>query len=205
MNLEMQQLYKQSGGGGGGGGGGSGKGDKGDAGVAGVAGAKGDAGVAGVQGIQGATGPSGPSGGTGVLDGLDDVVVLSPEADQVLAFDAVSSKWINRPATTETTFTRTDVLQVIAGIARFYPLKSCKITSMWAWVGLASVGSPVTFDLLKNGVIVSSGSIAAGQFQMVIKNNLNIPLLTSDYLTLNVTGIGSSTPGSELRLRLQFI
>lgn len=140
----------------------------------------------------------------GQLGDLANVLITTPNDTDVLTFDTEQQKWVAKSIPTETTFTRTDVLQVVNGVARYYPLKACTLSTMWGWVGLAPEGTPITFNLLKNGVVVATGNIATGLFQMNPQTNLNIPLDVNDYLTLNITAVGSTTPGSELRLRLQF-
>lgn len=96
-------------------------------------------------------------------------------------------------------------LQIFGGTSRWYPPAPVTLIAIEAYVSVPSVGSDITFDLKKNGITVYSGVIAVGQ-QRLAPVAISVDLTTDDYLTLDVTGVGSTTPGSDLvvRSRLNF-
>ncbi|MBF0214595.1 MAG: hypothetical protein HQM00_13705, partial [Magnetococcales bacterium] len=92
-------------------------------------------------------------------------------------------------------------LQVMTGIARWYPPQAVAFGSMEAWVGTAPVGGQVQFTLRKNGISTATGSIAAGS-QRMVATPITLALTPLDWLTMDVTQVGSSVAGSDLTVRL---
>ncbi|MEO5350046.1 MAG: hypothetical protein H7836_10400 [Magnetococcus sp. YQC-3] len=99
------------------------------------------------------------------------------------------------------TITTTGELKSAIGVARWYPPINLFFSAWEAWVGEAPGGTPVQFTLKKNGVSIGSGTIAASAVRMA-KTALAFSVTTSDYLTLDITGVGVGPKGSDLVVRL---
>jgi hypothetical protein len=95
----------------------------------------------------------------------------------------------------------TGALQAMTGVARWYPPIPMRLTSWEAWVGEAPVGANVQFTLRKNGISAATGSIVSGSVRMALVD-LSLELTTTDYLTLDITGVGVAPKGSDLAVRL---
>nr|CRH06556.1 Protein of unknown function [Candidatus Magnetococcus massalia] len=92
-------------------------------------------------------------------------------------------------------------LQITTGTARWYPPGDVTLQSISVFVGTAPFGGDVQFVLLKNGVAIGSGTIAEDQYLSPVLE-LDVALTSSDYLTLDITAIGATIPGSDLHLRI---
>ena len=99
------------------------------------------------------------------------------------------------------TVTTAGELKSAIGVARWYPLINMSFSAWEAWIGEAPGGTPVQFTLKKNGVAIGSGSIAASAVKMT-RSALAFSVTTSDYLTLDITGVGVAPKGSDLVVRL---
>ena len=99
------------------------------------------------------------------------------------------------------TITTTGELKSAIGVARWYPPINMFFSAWEAWVGEAPGGTPVQFTLKKNGVSIGSGTIAASAFKMA-KTTLAFSATTSDFLTLDISGVGVGPKGSDLVVRL---
>jgi hypothetical protein len=95
------------------------------------------------------------------------------------------------------TFSYGGLLALNTGEARWYPPRDCTITNLEAWVSDAPVGADVEFDVLKVGVTLMSGVILDGFDTMPEQTGLSLPLLKSDYLTVNLTQIGGGANGGK--------
>jgi hypothetical protein len=91
-------------------------------------------------------------------------------------------------------------LSVVDGTGRWYndTGRTLAVQSVRASVGVAPTGSPLVVRLKKNGTTsLGTASIAAGG--STAKTVLSSQTLDDgDYLTIDVTGVGSTTPGSDL-------
>jgi plastocyanin len=88
----------------------------------------------------------------------------------------------------------------VTGTARLYPPSSLTITNVYASLSTTS-SSTFTFQLLKNGSVVGTYNISSGTNKMTT-TAANISLITTDYLTVNVT---AGTGASDLRIDLEYI
>jgi hypothetical protein len=107
-------------------------------------------------------------------------------------------------------FTILGGLSVGAGVSRFYPSSTIKITNVRASVNTAPTGASVIIDVLKNGTTIFTTQ--ANRPAIAISTNVsslavpNITSLTSsDYLTINVSQVGSTIPGSDLTVLVEFL
>jgi hypothetical protein len=94
-------------------------------------------------------------------------------------------------------------LTVTTGTAKLYVPFSINIVKSAARVETAPTGANVTVTVLKNNSIVDTLSIAANSTK-VVNNSLNIPMVEDDYITMNVTNIGSVIPGADLLVTLYY-
>ena len=85
------------------------------------------------------------------------------------------------------------------GTARLYPPSSLTISNVYASLSTTS-SSTFTFQLLKNGSAVGTYNISASTNKMTT-TAASISLITTDYLTVNVT---AGTGASDLRIDLEY-
>jgi len=96
-------------------------------------------------------------------------------------------------------------LVLLTGTARFYPPNNITLLSIRLAVGIAPVGSNVDVEIVKNGVLLQSLSIPDGA-NVSAQFFPPLPLLVNqtDYLTVNVTKVGSTTAGSDLTVIFEY-
>jgi hypothetical protein len=75
------------------------------------------------------------------------------------------------------------------------------ITKIQASLGIAPTGSGLSVRINKNGASVATLTIAAGQTKA--SSTPSIAVVAGDRLTVDVTAVGSTTPGSHLVVLLQ--
>jgi hypothetical protein len=98
-------------------------------------------------------------------------------------------------------FSKTGTIAVSTGVARWYPPRALTMASFEAWVGTAPTGANLIASVKKNGVqqftitITAGGNTASGAG--------SFSLLTTDYVTIDVTQVGSTVAGAELGIRLK--
>lgn len=95
-----------------------------------------------------------------------------------------------------------DTLTVSNGDRRWYANKNFRIRKVDAFLVTAPTGSSVELRINKNGTQVSNLSILASNTNS--SNNLNIPMSYGDYISFDVTQIGSGTPGSKLTMMFTY-
>ena len=87
-------------------------------------------------------------------------------------------------------------LAVTTGLARYYLESSGTVTRIRASVGTAPTGSSIIVTLLENGISVGTATIAAGAFTGT--TTLSSTYVAGDYLTANITQVGSTIAGTDL-------
>lgn len=98
-------------------------------------------------------------------------------------------------------FHKTGTLTVAPGVARWYPPVNTQILSIEAWVSTPPTGASILASIKKNGASIATVTIAAGAY-LAAPQAVNLAVLTTDYLTVDVTQIGSATAGTDLQIRL---
>ena len=83
------------------------------------------------------------------------------------------------------------------GVARYYPINTILITTVYANLGTAPSGN-FTFLIKKNGVSIGTTFTMSGVVMTPV--TVNVSLTTSDYLTLDITGVN----GSDLSIKLKY-
>jgi hypothetical protein len=99
-------------------------------------------------------------------------------------------------------------LATVVGTARWYPPKAIKILDIQAFVGVQCTGTPIHLDIKNKGVSVLGSPVeilVAQNFSnaYMIPDGSNL-LSVTDYLTLDVTQIGSILPGADLAVRIRY-
>lgn len=102
------------------------------------------------------------------------------------------------------TYYKNQNLSVYTGTQRFYMQSVSILKNVEAYIKTAPVGAAVNINIVKNGsTTIKSISIADGQYSSGA-NADTINLAKDDYLTVNVTQVGSTTPGADLYINLTF-
>lgn len=102
------------------------------------------------------------------------------------------------------TYYKNQNLSVYTGTQRFYMQSASILKNVEAYIKTAPVGAAVNINIVKNGsTTIKSISIADGQYSSGA-NADTINLAKDDYLTVNVTQVGSTTPGADLYINLTF-
>ena len=122
--------------------------------------------------------------------------------------DGTSSQWIDATSGTRAmpetliTYSATGSIIPYTGTARQYPPNNFTVLSADMWVSEAATGADIIARIRKNGSIIQTLTLAAGQYKQTT-TGLNISLLSSDYVTIDVTQVGSIVLGSNLNIRLR--
>ena len=95
-------------------------------------------------------------------------------------------------------------LEVTTGTARWVSPRNINISTVKAIVGTAPVGSSLITTLNKNGSAIDTLTIAAGS-DSDTNTGLSLSVSQSDYLTVDITQIGSTTAGSDLNVIITYV
>jgi len=96
-----------------------------------------------------------------------------------------------------------DILVTNTGEKRLYLEKAYTLNSINAYVDTAPVGADVTLDVKKNGTSLQTVSIPDGT-STGSQTSLTHSIAANDYLTIDITQVGSSTAGENLYLVFTF-
>jgi hypothetical protein len=89
---------------------------------------------------------------------------------------------------------------VFVGTSKSYAYKACTVSSLAISAQNAPTGAAINVRINKNGSSLVTGSLSAGSnFQKV--SGLSASVAEGDYLTLDVTQIGSTYPGYDLTVK----
>lgn len=103
----------------------------------------------------------------------------------------------------EKTYNRPGTLAVLTGTARWYPTKTISVIELRANVGVPPAGQDIKVDVLKNGVLDTTLTIAQGNY-LSTAATVSIALLATDYVTIDITQVGSTTKGADLVVSLKY-
>ena len=92
---------------------------------------------------------------------------------------------------------QTGALTVTTGTKRWYAPKGITISKIIARADTAPVGAAINITVNKNGTSGATLVIAAGGTK-IINSTPSITMVEDDYLTVDITQVGSSTSGSDL-------
>ena len=99
---------------------------------------------------------------------------------------------------------QTGDLEVTTGTKRWYsPTATTTLSKIVARVDTAPAGSNINITINKNGNSAATLTIANGTTK-IINSTPNIAMVEDDYLTVDITQIGSSTTGSDLTITFTY-
>lgn len=126
------------------------------------------------------------------------------DSDGIASF--VDSDYINNRQQTQTLYTvslRQDgALTTTTGEARWYAPDDISVTEVKARLGTSPTGSGVIVRVNKSGDSNSSIFIDSGELVSTITPSLT--MADTDYITVDVTQTGSTTPGSDLYVQFTY-
>ena len=96
-----------------------------------------------------------------------------------------------------------DTLAINTGTKRLYLQDSYTLKSIHAFVDTAPVGSSVNTSVKKNGSSLQNIIIAAGATS-TSNTSLNHSFVSGDYITVDITQVGSTTAGENLYIVFTF-
>jgi len=96
-----------------------------------------------------------------------------------------------------------DTLATNTGTKRLYLQKGYSLKKVHAYVDTAPAGSNVNLTIKKNGSNLQNISVLAGQTTASL-TSLSHSITANDYLTIDITQVGSSTAGENLYLVFTF-
>lgn len=102
-----------------------------------------------------------------------------------------------------TNLVQTGTLEVTTGTKRWYAPKAVTIDRIVARVNTAPVGAAINITVNKNGSSGATLVIADGGTK-IINSSPSITLAEDDYLTVDITQIGSTTAGSDLTVTFTY-
>ena len=94
-------------------------------------------------------------------------------------------------------------LEINTGSKRMYMAQDLTLDALDAYVETAPVGANAIFTIKKNGVSIGTITILAGNTEAT-DTTFNTSLVRGDYLTVDITQIGSSTAGADLYINFRF-
>lgn len=99
--------------------------------------------------------------------------------------------------------TQQGTLAVTTGTARWYAPYNLATNSIKAYVETAPVGSAISITVNKNGTSAATPSISAGATSAT---EITTPITMSegDYLTVDITAVGSTTAGENLNIVFKY-
>lgn len=100
------------------------------------------------------------------------------------------------------TYSYSSTLSVNVGTERFYAFDTATCKEINAYVGTAPVGAAITFNVKKNGSIADTGSISDGSNSSTATTSTSYN--KGDYITVDITQIGSGTAGADLKINFIF-
>ena len=125
-------------------------------------------------------------------------------ANEVLSYTGTDYDWVAQPVQEFVKAYRyQDTLAVNTGTKRLYLQKAYTLKSIHAYVDTAPVGASVNLQINKNGSNLQTVSIASGA-TVASQLSLSHSIAANDYLTIDITQVGSSTAGENLYLVFTF-
>ena len=87
------------------------------------------------------------------------------------------------------------------GTSKFYPPKNINMYAVYANVSVAATSGPFTFIVKKNGVSIGTTFTIAQNQNIMTPANINVNLLTTDYITIDATGASAT----DLFVKIEYI
>lgn len=143
-------------------------------------------------------------GGASDLDGLTDVVITTPINNHILKYNGTN--WVNAASTNVNFLTKTleyvGILSVNNGTRKWWINNSFTITRILAFLDVAPTGAGVIIRVNKNGVSTTTLTVNAASASAV--SSVSISIVQGDYITVDITQIGSTFAGSDLALVFEY-
>jgi len=141
---------------------------------------------------------------SGSLSLIDSAYIVSRVGDTGTDSAAVISLIDSRSQIeSHTTLVQDGALSVLAGTARWYAPRNITIKRIRGHLGTSATGASVEIAIKKNGSSITTLSIPDGQAS-ASSTGLNLSVNEADYITVDITQIGSTVAGSDLNLVLNY-
>jgi len=160
----------------------------------GYTGSQGQSGYTGSQGQSGYTGSAGVDGTIGVdgYTGSQGAVGYTGSAGTGGGGSGLQTK----------TMDYTGTLVTFTGTKRWWINGDYTISNLYAFVITPAVGANIDLSVNKNGTLAETISITANVNSSVKAANVSLAL--GDYITVDVTQVGSTTAGADLSLIFEY-
>ena len=126
---------------------------------------------------------------------------------EVLSWNGSDYDWVAQPTIPAQEFIKAyrfdGTLSTNTGTKRLYLQKAYTLKSIHAYVDTAAAGAAINITVNKNGSSLQTLSIAAGATVSSV-TSLNHSVAANNYLTIDITQVGSSTAGENLYLVFTF-
>lgn len=142
------------------------------------------------------------------IGNLHDVHIDSLTSGQTLKY--ITNRWENyTPSGPTQIFTVPGTLTTGIGKGRFYAPVNMTISNIRGYVATAPTGTDIIFDINKNGTTIFTNQ--ATRPRIVENSNITsvntpqiIALSAGDYLSVDMDQVGSSTPGADMTIQIEF-
>lgn len=151
----------------------------------------------------GATGATGANGVSPSTDSYLQVANLQPQLDKYLQVANSTSFATTADIDFVKAYRYDDTLAINTGTKRLYIQDSYTLKSIHAFVDTAPTGSSVITNVKKNGSSLQNITIAAGA-TTASNTSLSYSFVSGDYITVDITQVGSSTAGVNLYIVFTF-
>ena len=135
----------------------------------------------------------------GVLDSVEVISIVtsnSLDSAEAASIIANTSKYVQ--------LNQSGTLEVTTGSVRWVAPNDINIKAISSTVGTAPVGSSLISTVNKNGTTIDTQTIADGA-DSDTNSGLSLSVLNNDYLTVDITQIGSTTAGSDLNVIIEYV
>jgi len=102
------------------------------------------------------------------------------------------------------TYSYDGTLSLNTGTKRLYISIACTLSTVDAYLATAPVGADVILNIKKNGSSLNTLTITDGN-SISENNSFNVSFTKGDYITVDITQIGSSTAGEDLYANFNFV
>ena len=135
-----------------------------------------------------------------VLDSAEIVTLIENTSTGLDSADVVD---IISNTIEHTQLNQSGTLKITTGTARWYAPKNINISKTTGSVSIAPAGSSLIATLNKNGSTIDTLTIADSSTTDE-NRGLSLAVNSGDYLTVDITQVGSSTAGSDFNLIVEY-
>jgi hypothetical protein len=134
----------------------------------------------------------------------EDLTIKAAALDPAGVLDSAETASIIANTSKYVQLNQSGTLEVTTGEVRWVAPNDINIKAISATVGTAPVGSSLVSTVNKNGTTIDTQTIADGA-DSDTNSGLSLSVLNNDYLTVDITQIGSTTAGSDLNVIIEYI